>query len=122
MNFLNIDDKTLTELNLSEWNDKEKESIIQELNLRKLSFSDRDKVLLQLIFKKRGKFKTLKISTVSQEILIERLSICRKCIYWSENDKIVTGKCTKCNCPSSKLLQSSACCPDKPPKWLPKMK
>ena len=47
----------------------------------------------------------------------ERISICRSCSYWTENQQTNYAKCTKCGCGSGKLLLSSSHCPLSPPKW-----
>jgi hypothetical protein len=57
--------------------------------------------------------------TVSDDIFWQRISICRTCPWWEEQDRKTIGMCKKCGCSTGKHRMAASQCPLNPPKWKP---
>lgn len=55
--------------------------------------------------------------TVSQEVFLERKSICQDCEYYGGSSSIFKVACKKCGCGGLKLSLLKSVCPYEPPKW-----
>lgn len=56
---------------------------------------------------------------VSENVYVERKSICEGCEHWDPTGYNNMGKCKICGCSVGKLYIPSSRCPLNPPKWSP---
>lgn len=55
--------------------------------------------------------------TVSQEMFLERKTICEGCNWYGGSTKLLKVACKRCGCSGLKISLLSSRCPLEPPKW-----